>query len=212
MSRQFAVVIHALNDLPALKIWMADSEKENSSCAGAASSADKQKRSEVWLHFTSTSDGVDWVERKKCGKRLKYVRGTTNMREHRRRYHEFETASGQQLTMARLLDKSKSTCPVGKTNYANQLLVHWLWSSLRPLSVVSDQSLQDLLAFLEPGYRLPSRTFVARQLRVLHQEGKTKLNTVLSGCEGISITSDIWTSRATQAFNTTTTPPQPRDM
>ena len=141
---------------------------------------------------------------------MKYVRGTTNMREHRRRYHEFETASGQQsgqqLTMARFLDRSKSTCPVWKTNG------RWLWFSLRPLSVVSDQSLQYLLAFLEPGYRLPSRTFVARQLRVLHQESKTKLKTVLSGCKGISITSGIWTSRATQAFNTTTTPPQPRDM
>ena len=155
MSRQFAVVIHALNDLPALTIQMADSEKEGSLCAGAASSAYYPQRSEVWLYFTkSTSDGVDWVECKKCGKRLKYVRGTTNMREHWRRYHEFETASGQQsgqqLTMARFLDRSKSTCPVWKTNGANKLLVRWLWSSLRPLSVVSGQSLQDLRAFLGP--------------------------------------------------------------
>ena len=154
-------------------------------------------------------DGVQWVECKKCGKRLKYVRGTTNMREHWRRFHEFETASstgkqsGQQVTMFRFVARSKSTCPVWKLNGANELVVRWLYSSLRLLSVVSDQSLQDLLAFLEPGYRLPSRTFVARQLRVLHQEGKTKLKTVLSGSKGISITSDIWTSRATQAFNTT---------
>ena len=99
-----------------------------------------------------------------------------------------------------------SNCPLWKVNGANDLLVRWCWTNLRPLDIVNDEGLRDFVKFLEPGYHLPSRTFVAKQLALCHQEGLDTLQKVLQAQAraGVSITSDIWTSAATQAFNTTT--------
>ena len=93
-----------------------------------------------------------------------------------------------------------------KTTGAHNLLVRWGWRNLRPLDIVNDEGLYDLLSFLEPGYQLPSRTYVAKQLQLRHKEAFDTLKTNLGDIagNGISLTSNIWTSTATQAFNTVT--------
>lgn len=193
----------------------ASQSTKNPATSSSSALNSRQKRSDVWNLFTKkTVDGVETVECKSCKKVLKYVGGTTNMREHWRRSHGGVCERGEledrgsirerQLTMGRFIDRTARVCPVWKSEGANQLVVRWLWRNLRPLSIVSDEGLRDLLSFFEPGYRLPSRTYVAGQLRRRHAEARDKLKRLLVGQEGISLTSDIWTSRATQAFNTTT--------
>ena len=87
-------------------------------------------------------------------------------------------------------------CPVWKSNGANELLVRWLWRNLQPLDIVNDEGLKDLLQFFEPGYHVPSRTYVAGQLRLAHQVARDTLKVVLrdEGSAGLALTSDIWTS------------------
>ena len=93
-----------------------------------------------------------------------------------------------------------------RTGRMNLLIVRWLWRNLRPLDIVNDEGLQDLLRFFEPGYNLPSRTFVAAQLKMRYAAAHNRLKEVLrvEGEAGLSLTSDIWTSRATEAYNTIT--------
>ena len=93
-----------------------------------------------------------------------------------------------------------------KVNGANDLLVRWCWENLRPLDIVNDTCLRDFVHFLEPGYQLPSKTYVAKQLKLRNQEGADVLKEVLRARarSGVGLTSDLWTSQATEAFNTTT--------
>ena len=65
--------------------------------------------------------------------------------------------------------------------------------------------MRDVLQYMEPGYRPPSRTHVAKLVRARHQQGLELAKSALStGVSGVALTTDIWTSKATQAFATTT--------
>ena len=65
-------------------------------------------------------------------------------------------------------------------------------------------SLKDLLNFLEPNYQLPSTTHVSALIRKDFDDGKAALSARLHIASSIALTTDIWTSKATQAFATTT--------
>lgn len=99
-------------------------------------------------------------------------------------------------------------CLLWKTNRANELLLCWIWLNLRPLEIVNDKCPKDLISFFffEAGYRLPSQTYDSFQLRQSHEATRGKIKQVLhvQGEAGISLTSDMWTSQAAKAYNTTT--------
>ena len=161
-------------------------------------------------------DKVKYSVCKACGKQIKYFGGTTNMKLHARQHEEKpdggKSSSSKNAAGATLdgfvvrRSNPQRVCPVWKTNGANELVVRWLWRNLRPLDIVNDEGLQDLLRFFEPGYNLPSRTFVAAQLKMKYAAARDKLKEVLrvEAEAGLSLTSDIWTSRATEAYNTIT--------
>ena len=184
-------------------------------------SFDRQCRSEVWKHFEKKQiEGKLYSVCGRCGKKLRYFGWTSSMRAHWKTSHAAEAldedGSGKgsqrgrnhQSSIAQFVQRARppSNCPLWKVNGANDLLVRWCWTNLRPLDIVNDEGLRDFVKFLEPGYHLPSRTFVAKQLALRHQEGLDALQKVLQtqARAGVFITSDIWTSAATQAFNTTT--------
>ncbi|XP_065891560.1 zinc finger BED domain-containing protein 4-like [Dysidea avara] len=75
---------------------------------------------------------------------------------------------------------------------------------MRPISIVRDKGLTELLAFLEPNYRPPSTTHVSAQIRKDFEDGKAAVKKLLYDNTSIALTTDIWTSRATQSFATTT--------
>ena len=77
---------------------------------------------------------------------------------------------------------------------------------MRPIALVCDRGLAELLAFLEPNYVLPSATHVSSLIKKQFDDGKAALSTRLkdASASGIALTTDIWTSKATQAFATTT--------
>ena len=75
---------------------------------------------------------------------------------------------------------------------------------MRPISIVHDKGLIELLAFLEPNYRPPSTTHVSAQIRKDFEDGKAAVKKQLHGSSSIALTTDIWTLKATQSFVTTT--------
>ena len=74
---------------------------------------------------------------------------------------------------------------------------------MRPISIVRDDGLKELLSFLVPNYRPPSTTYVSSLIRKDFLDGKAAIVAQLQG-NMIALTTDIWTSRATQSFATTT--------
>ena len=67
---------------------------------------------------------------------------------------------------------------------------------LRPYSVVNT---------LEPRYKIPSRTHFSDSVAPkLYEEVKSKVVTELKSASAIALTTDGWTSRATQSYETVT--------
>ncbi|KAL0202013.1 hypothetical protein M9458_000031 [Cirrhinus mrigala] len=76
---------------------------------------------------------------------------------------------------------------------------------MRPFSVVENDGFTHLLSVLEPRYQLPSRPhFSQNVLPQLYSEVRAKLVEDLSNAKFIALTTDGWTSRATQSFMTIT--------
>lgn len=74
-------------------------------------------------------------------------------------------------------------------------------NDMQPFSMVEDVGLRELLASLAPWYQLPSRTTLTRNLFVSQYEDMVlKVQKELDGVNHVCLTTDIWTSRTTQAY------------
>ena len=136
----------------------------------------RQKGSSVWAYFEETGDG-----KAKCNLcNHAYVRtsGTTNLFNHLKSHHKKEhaAAGGEDLPSSKLKSGDVVTCvgtkPLGLFFQSNvnrsgnsaragaifELILDWVADSTRPLSVVSDPAFIRLLSFIEPEYKVASRT------------------------------------------------------
>ena len=84
------------------------------------------------------------------------------------------------------------------------MLAQWTWLDMKPTSIVGDQELKELLYYLELSYALPSTTHVNSLVLKDHEDGQKPVCELLCHSTSIALTTDIWTSKATQAFMTTT--------
>eukprot|EP00117_Sycon_ciliatum_P035569 scpid56900/ scgid26932/ len=75
---------------------------------------------------------------------------------------------------------------------------------MRPLRIVNDPGLKNLLGFVEPGYTLPLRTHVTSVVRNRHEEGKAVLVKMLEETEFVAVTTAGWSSKAVQSYATYT--------
>ena len=168
----------------------------------------QRSRSSVWQNFRKNDSGTE-VECLKCGKKLKYNGSTTsNLHEHLKKHDvgglRPEPDQESITKFATCLPSAHRVCSEVAQRAITDRLAAWCWINLRPLNIVRDQGLRDVLQYMEPGYRPPSRTHVAKLVRARHQQGLELAKSALStGVSGVALTTDIWTSKATQAFATT---------
>ena len=187
----------------------------------ASVSFKKPSRSAVWKYFCRQKRSAQCLL---CKKVLSYNGATTsNLIQHFCKKHQsqvevqklwqkVETAEDtnpKQLSIMQFgqLRKGKSiskSCSVDTQEEITRILMKWTWKDMRPISIVRDKGLNELLAFLEPNYRVPSTTHVSAWIRKDFEDGKAAVKTQLYGNASIALTTDIWTSRATQSFATTT--------
>ena len=96
------------------------------------------------------------------------------------------------------------TCGVVKAETITELLVNWVTTNMRPLTIVEDTGFRDVLAFVEPGYRVPSRKHMATLVRNRHAEGRANLKKRLADAVSVAVTTDGWTSKAVRSYGTYT--------
>ncbi|XP_005098416.1 zinc finger BED domain-containing protein 4-like [Aplysia californica] len=75
---------------------------------------------------------------------------------------------------------------------------------MQPLSIVQDEGFRELMQTMDPKYDLISRRTIGRRLPALYEERRTMLAGLLSETDAVTLTTDIWTSRRTEAFITVT--------
>lgn len=174
----------------------------------------KKSRSHVGKYFCRHLDKADCLL---CNKSFTYNGGTTsNLISHLERKHpssiktkeeEGSRANTRQLSIgdfAKIQPRGSKPCSINTQHEITRILSRWPWLDMRPVSIVRDRGLKELLNFLEPNYQVPSTTHVSTLIRKTFEDGKAALSVRLHDASSVALTTDIWTSKATQAFATTT--------
>lgn len=207
---------------------------EGESLEGAAGQAKRRcvisrgTRSDVWEFFVKENpvgDGKATVKCTVCGKSYAYHGGTSNLYEHLSRKHpaklskalnQVKTEPGtsprttsKQVPLTSFVQAVPSAgkpLSAARSNGIDEHLLAWVVEDLRPLNTPSGSGFRRFMAYVEPGYKVPSRTYLTKELKTRHEQGIKALTKTLKDprIEGIGLTTDIWTSDSTEAYNTVT--------
>ncbi|KAF8173556.1 hypothetical protein K438DRAFT_1610677, partial [Mycena galopus ATCC 62051] len=80
-------------------------------------------------------------------------------------------------------------------------IVRWIAEANRPVRIVEDRELKELLGAGRPGFNMPSRRTVARDLNVAYEHCSGRVKTLLEEYPGrLSFATDAWTSPNHRAF------------
>ena len=199
-----------------------DSPSGSSSGVTALPSAPTRSecRSDVWQFFEANNSKQRAVCRL-CARSFVYksaVGTTSNLRKHLASQHashwEQHRASERTKTSTQWggekkkgpldLFVRKMTCAPGRAGQLTDAIVDMVALDLRPCSFVSGAGFQKLMNLAEPGYRVPSKTHITTLLGKKHVEGRTRLKKLLSSASAVALTTDMWTSRATEGYLTAT--------
>ena len=86
----------------------------------------------------------------------------------------------------------------------NNCLLDMLAKDLQLVSVVEDKGFINFVNLLDPRFEIPSRRAVMRMLPTKYDELKQRILRVLVQVKYVSLTTDLWTSRATEGYLTVT--------
>ena len=138
-----------------------------------------------------------------CGEQLAYHGATTMMNEHLKRKHptNIEVESKSKQRKLRPVHKTSKE----RTDNINSLIVGFIARDLRPVNIVNGQGFHALIAYLEPGYQIPTDRYFMGLIERKYAELKEKVKQRLEQQSTfVSITGDIWTSIANDAYLTVT--------
>jgi hypothetical protein len=159
---------------------------------------------------------------------IKYTGSTTNMCTHMKRHHPRVDVSGTRRKSTTAT--STATTSTGATGATGQLRIADLFKpsdkmtptstrykaiskgigiflacDMRPYAVVDNSGFKHMMSVLEPRYPVPSRThFSTTVVPELYANAKANVTMGLAGAKAISMTTDGWTSRATESYITVT--------
>ncbi|XP_071088069.1 E3 SUMO-protein ligase ZBED1-like [Haliotis cracherodii] len=162
-----------------------------------------------------------------CFTRVKYTSSTTNMSTHLRRHHSDIDIGGSKVpssiqgTQSHVVDftkplpgsqpnlhdviKSKLPAASSRAGAITNSIGVFIALDMRPYSVVENVGFRRLVNTLEPRYQIPSRThFTNTVMPKLYENTKREVLKRIEGASSVAITTDGWTSRATESYVTIT--------
>ncbi|XP_039593991.1 E3 SUMO-protein ligase ZBED1-like [Polypterus senegalus] len=167
--------------------------------AGAASSGEGKEmemvepkagfKSDVWMHFGFS------LKRNEKGEKVTDKENT--LREDTRSKIQSGQKTIKEAFTASLPHNS------ARAQEITRGIGEYIAKGLRPFSVADNEGFKRLVNMLEPKYKIPSRDSQTI-LPALYKETRAKVAQSIKQAECISITTDGWTSRATQSYVTIT--------
>ena len=147
-----------------------------------------------------------------CKKEFAYLGGTTNLRNHLVSKHstlycpDVETTTTESRKASTLDGFARpAKCSEARAKNISDRVTHMIVQDLRPIRTVECNGFRNLMKYLEPGYVLPSRKQFTADVNLKHATCKQRLKERLSEeAVFISLTTDIWTSIATEGYITVT--------
>ena len=174
--------------------------------------ADDRVRSDVWTWFEKLPKKKNRVKCKICTKGIAYSGGTTNLREHLVAKHPLQykgqpsSSKSSPKQQGTLLSFTRPTrCSEPRAKEITDRISYMITADTRPIQMVEGEGFCRLITYLEPGYTIPSRKQFSTIILHKHVLGKEKLRLKLKEeAVGVSLTTDIWTSTAVEAYMTVT--------
>ena len=156
-----------------------------------------RRKSDVWEFFSKKDKSALC---KICNKEYAYHGGTSNLRDHLMRLHPSKLPSpSNQPLLDSFLKQSKCSDYCAKK--ITELIVDMVVRDLRPAATVEGSGFKALINYIEPGYRVPSANHIAEVARRKYLSGKNAICSYLqSETHYMAFTTDIWTSRANDAY------------
>lgn len=172
-------------------------------------------RSVIWKNFgfwsvNGTIGNRDKVICKLCKRELPYHSGTTNLRSHMQFHHPAEykelteegPSAAKQPKLTAFFSPPAALSATRKEAITSQL-TKFICKDMRPISIVEGEGFKDFLREIEPRYSIPSRTTVTKNIVKLYDTTRENVRQILSD-KDIALTTDGWTSLATNAYVTVT--------
>lgn len=191
--------------------------------------APKKLKSKVWKYFGFRDGGPpDKATCKLCFTDVAYPKSgaTTNLIQHVNRKHNVDVlaAGSSATTQVGKVASQKSSASVSsvgnllsgqlkvtdmnrfkltpeRTESISKSIAGYLACDMRPYSTVQNKGFKHMISTLEPRYKLPCRThFSEKVVPALLKKVTDRVKMQLNSAESIAITTDSWTSRATENY------------
>ena len=186
-----------------------------------------KKSSPVWESFEKVDDKQ--VKCKLCCETLSYCGGTSSMLSHLRSKHPAVTHTQprqqQQLSLASAgagPSQAKTTqgrkvqpmmasfvtlqrkCNPGRQETITSLITKMVALDMMPVYMVEGKGFQNLMDFLVPEHKVHSHQTIMRRINKMYGEVKGVVEKGLNDVSDVAITTDAWTSLATESYVTVT--------
>ncbi|OCT73061.1 E3 SUMO-protein ligase ZBED1 isoform X1 [Xenopus laevis] len=153
---------------------------------------------------------------KLCGVRLSYSGNTTNLRQHlvykhRRQYNDLVGTQGavvdpqkhpESVLPCELASRAIVTPTVGRTTRA---VADFIVRDLMPVEIIEGEGFIQMLAILDPNYKLPAISFLAHTiLQEMYIQVKVKVVDLVKNLQDCSISLDLWKHSGTLSYLTLT--------
>ena len=174
--------------------------------AGRAQIPQKKRKSSSWAYFEQISDVK--VKCKLCAKTFAYHSSTTGMNAHLTSNHADETAQRGPAALPQAPITSYTTtprhCNERRANEISKLITTMIVTDMLPISFVEGSGFRELMAYVEPEYKVPCRTTITTRIEKMYEEKAEDLRTRLAAAPKVSITTDGWTALTTESYVTIT--------
>lgn len=89
---------------------------------------------------------------------------------------------------------------VDRKQELDEALVNMVVKDSQPFSIVDDTSFKEFVALLDPTYTVPSRKTLKIMVNRRYEQEKTNAKALVQRVEAVSLTADMWTSIAMDAY------------
>ncbi len=116
-----------------------------------------------------------------------------------------KSATPKPITIEKLfVQQTKYSSTSSRKKSIDEAVFRMIVKDMQPISVVEDEGFQSLLHVLDPRYQLPSRKSIMRMLPDEYKKQLEKIKKDIAEVPHVALTSDLWTSRATESYITIT--------
>ncbi|XP_060605586.1 zinc finger BED domain-containing protein 4-like [Ruditapes philippinarum] len=162
-------------------------------------------KSNAWKYFKRCADSKT-VKCTLCSCEMTYTGGTTNMLNHLRLKHPSENkiSDTQKQHSMDIFVNTKNKITETQSEKITQAIANMIVKDYIPLSIVESEGFLNLMQIVVPEYKVPSRNTVKSRIEKRYDDERESLVKNLESVQSVSLTTDTWTSNATDSYMTIT--------